>query len=119
AVYPQASLTPPVQPPATVAGEQWTADEALVEILRGRVEALGPVTVLVLADSFSLSRPEIEIALAKLEGRGFAMQGQFTPGTQASLPAEPANNNAGGDSRVPTECGSRRVLARIHRYTLH
>jgi len=48
-----------------------------------------------------------------LEGEGFAMQGHFTPdGTQASSPA------ASGDARVPEWC-SRRLLARIHRYTLN
>jgi ATP-dependent Lhr-like helicase len=85
--------------------------------VRGRLEGLGPVTVAALAESLSLPASQIEIALAKLEGEGFAMQGQFTPnGTQVSAPAETI---AGGDAGVPVEWCSRRLLARIHRYTLN
>jgi ATP-dependent Lhr-like helicase len=59
------------------------------------------------------------MALAKLEGEGFAMQGQFTPnGTQGSAAAGVAAN-ASEDARVPVEWCSRRLLARIHRYTLN
>ncbi|HKO36069.1 MAG TPA: DEAD/DEAH box helicase, partial [Pyrinomonadaceae bacterium] len=117
AVYPDASLTPQIQPPARYANETWTPLEAIVDVLRGRLDGLGPVTVSQLADSFSLPANQIEQALAKLEGEGFAMQGQFTPiGTQASWPAlDPARE----DARVPTEWCSRRLLARIHSYTLN
>jgi len=113
AIHPDASLNPQIVPPANYANEEWISADALVEVVRGRLEGLGPVTVLALAESFSLPANQIEIALAKLEGEGFAMQGQFTPnGTQASSPA------ATGDGRVPEWC-SRRLLARIHRYTLN
>jgi ATP-dependent Lhr-like helicase len=117
AVYPDAPLNPPIQPPASYANETWTSLEAIVEVLRGRLDGLGPVTISQLADSFSLPANQIEQALAKLEGEGFAMQGQFTPiGTQASSPAlDPARE----DARVPTEWCSRRLLARIHSYTLN
>jgi hypothetical protein len=47
------------------------------------------VTVDDLAKSFSLPADRIQIALAKLEGEGFAMQGQFTPG-------ESTGRDAGG-----------------------
>jgi len=118
AIYPQASLTPPVEPPAQFANEQWSFEEALVEVLRGRLEGLGPVTVTQLAASGSLSANQIQVALAKLEGEGFAMQGQFTPdGTPASPPASSVNSSD-ADARVPEWC-SRRLLARIHRYTLN
>jgi ATP-dependent helicase Lhr and Lhr-like helicase len=127
AVYPDASLNPPVQPPASYANDTWTLGDALVEVLRGRLEALGPVTVSQLANSFSLSANQIEQALAQLEGEGFAMQGVFTPGgTQVSAPAqtEQARGDArvpiaGEGARVPTEWCSRRLLARIHSYTLN
>src|SRR5262245_47133259 len=113
AIHPNLSLQPLINPPARYANEQWQFDDALVEIMRGRLEGLGPITVPALAESFSLSSQQIDIALAKLEGEGFAMQGQFTPaGTQASSPA------AREDARVPEWC-SRRLLARIHRYTLN
>jgi len=118
AIHPQASLTPQIDPPANYASEQWAIEEALVEILRGRLDGLGPVTVPTLAESFSLPPNQIEIALASLEGEGFAMQGQFTPDdTRAFSPALP-NVSAGEDASVPEWC-SRRLLARIHRYTLN
>src|SRR6185436_1846680 len=114
ATHPHASLTPQIEPPAPYASESWNFDEALVEILRGRLEGLGPVTVDELAKSFALPADRIQIALAKLEGEGFAMQGQFTP-TQRT------GRDAGGppaEMRALPEWCSRRLLARIHRYTL-
>ena len=119
AIHQQASSTPPIDPPSTYAAEEWTFENALVEIVRGRLEGLGPITAGELAQSFSLPINQIEMALAKLEGEGFAMQGQFTPGgTQAPPPASTADT-ASEDARVPIEWCSRRLLARIHRYTLN
>ncbi|HYW71190.1 MAG TPA: DEAD/DEAH box helicase, partial [Pyrinomonadaceae bacterium] len=114
AIYPNASLNPPIAPPASYASESWTGDAALVEALRGRLEGLGPVTVDELAKSFSLPSDQIQIALAKLEGEGFAMQGQFTP-------ARTTGRDAGAPAGRPVlqEWCSRRLLARIHRYTLN
>jgi ATP-dependent Lhr-like helicase len=119
AFYPQAVLEPAIETPGSYASETWSAGDALVEIMRGRLDGLGPVTVSQLAASFSLAKKEIERALARLEGEGFAMQGQFSPGgTQASPPAD-SQEEARGDARVPIEWCSRRLLARIHSYTLN
>jgi ATP-dependent helicase Lhr and Lhr-like helicase len=119
AVYPDAPLEPQIETPAVYANETWETAEALVEIVRGRLDGLGPVTVAQLAASFSLADKEIERALARLEGEGFAMQGQFTPtGTQASALAHSLDEER-GDARVPIEWCSRRLLARIHNYTLN
>jgi len=115
AIHPQASLTPEIESPEPYASESWNFDEALVEILRGRLEGLGPVTVDELAKSFALPIGRIQIALAKLEGEGFAMQGQFTP-------TPSTGRDAGGppaEMRALPEWCSRRLLARIHRYTLN
>ena len=101
ATHAQASLTPQINPPASYANETWTFEDALVEILRGRLDGLGPVTVAELAASFSLTANQIETALIRLESEGFAMQGSFTPECHE------------------TEWCSRRLLARIHRYTLN
>jgi ATP-dependent Lhr-like helicase len=76
------------------------ADESLVQIVRGRLEGLGPVTVTQLAAPLSLPPSRIGIALAVLESDGFAMRGRFTPGT------------------AEEEWCERRLLARIHRYTV-
>jgi ATP-dependent helicase Lhr and Lhr-like helicase len=123
AIYPAAALDPQIEPPASYANEEWTLGDALVEVLRGRLDALGPVTVAQLAGSFSLPTNRIEQGLAKLEGEGFAMQGQFTPEPRepevrdASAGSEPHSRPAG--TALPTEWCSRRLLARIHSYTLN
>jgi ATP-dependent Lhr-like helicase len=116
AIHEQASLAPPIDPPASYANESWTFEEALVEILRGRLDGLGPVTVDELAAAFSLTAKQIETALTRLESEGFAMRGSFTPETgrdagepQTGMPALPALE----------EWCSRRLLARIHSYTLN
>ncbi len=128
AIHPQASLTPPIDSPASYARETWTCEDALLEVLRGRLDGVGPTTIDELAASLSLPLNKIEQALARLEGEGFAMQGSFTPGTRGSSPTvregvEVAGRDAGEpQARMPalqTEWCSRRLLARIHSYTLN
>src|SRR6185436_4220972 len=70
------------------------------EILRGRLEALGPVTAAGLARDAALPEWRVEAALAALESEGFVLRGSFTA-------------SASGN-----EWCERRLLARIHRYTL-
>jgi len=100
-IYPTASLEPPIVAPESVSRMTWTSEDALVEIIRGRLEGLGPVTVAQLVESSGLSKLEIETALLKLEGEGFVIRGQFTPGG------------------TELEWSARRLLARIHSYTLN
>jgi ATP-dependent Lhr-like helicase len=75
-------------------------DETLIDIVRGRLEGLGPVTVATLAASLAVSESQIGIALAALEAEGFAMRGRYSE----NAPHE--------------EWCERRLLARIHRYTV-
>jgi ATP-dependent Lhr-like helicase len=98
-VFPQAAFEPDVATPPEYQ-KVWAADEALVEIVRGRLEGLGPVTTQSLADSLGVPLSQINIALAALQGEGFAMRGRFTPGI------------------AEDEWCERRLLARIHRYTV-
>jgi ATP-dependent helicase Lhr and Lhr-like helicase len=81
------------------------ADEALVEIVRGRLEGLGPVTASAIGESLAMPGSSIDIALASLEAEGFAMRGRFT-----------ADTVPGSADRE--EWCERRLLARIHRYTV-
>jgi ATP-dependent Lhr-like helicase len=99
--YPNAQLDPPIVAPESVSRMAWTPEDALVEIVRGRLEGLGPVTVAQLIDSSGVDKLEIETALLKLEAEGFVIRGKFTPGT------------------TETEWSARRLLARIHSYTLN
>ena len=100
-IYPKAELQPPIVAPESVARVTWGVEEALVEIIRGRLEGLGPVTVDQLVSSSGLNKLEIETALLRLEAEGFVIRGKFTPGV------------------TETEWSARRLLARIHSYTLN
>ena len=80
------------------------SDDSLAEIVRGRLEGLGPVTAAAIAESLVLPASRIHIALAALEAEGFAMRGRFAPGA----------DGVAGDEQW---C-ERRLLARIHRYTV-
>jgi ATP-dependent Lhr-like helicase len=82
------------------------SDESLVEIVRGRLEGLGPVTASTIADSLALPASRIHIALAALEAEGFAMRGRFGAAS------------ARGSGTAEEEWCERRLLARIHRYTV-
>jgi ATP-dependent Lhr-like helicase len=100
ALFPDARLDPPIAAPAPHAGRDWPAEEALVEIVRSRLEGLGPVTETDLTAPLGLASDVIKPALAALQAEGFALRGRFTPGASAD------------------EWCERRLLARIHRYTL-
>jgi ATP-dependent Lhr-like helicase len=100
ALFPNANLDPPITAPAGYAEKNWSPDEALIEILRGRLEGLGPVTEAALAAPLGMTSADIAAALAALQTEGFALRGRFTPGVDSD------------------EWCERRLLARIHRYTL-
>jgi ATP-dependent Lhr-like helicase len=107
-VHPDA-LTEPAQPapPAT----RLERDGAITELLRGRMEIIGPTTAADLAQSLAVDESDANIALAKLEGEGVVLRGTFTPReSTAQLSRFPA---------APPEWCDRRLLARIHRYTLN
>jgi ATP-dependent Lhr-like helicase len=102
ALFPGAQPEPPIAPAGPAAGQAWTPEDALVELLRGRLECLGPVIETALADSLQLPLNDIRIALRMLESQGFAMQGRFSPDLETD----------------DLEWCERGLLARIHRYTL-
>jgi ATP-dependent Lhr-like helicase len=91
--------------PAKFAAESWHRDDALTEILRGRLEALPIVTAEQLGAALGLEASDVAIGLAALEGEGFVLRGRFS-----------ASSGADG---APVEWCERRLLARIHRYTLN
>ncbi|HEX4899448.1 MAG TPA: hypothetical protein VFV61_02890, partial [Pyrinomonadaceae bacterium] len=100
-IYPQASLMPAIKAPESLADANWSFESALVEVVRGRLEGLGPTTVPELASSLALLTNDVEGALLRLEAEGFVIRGKFTPGLDQ------------------TEWCARRLLARIHSYTLN
>src|SRR4029434_6840365 len=79
ALLPGAKLDPRIAPPVNRAGQIWTPETALVEILRGRLEALGPVSAEALAAPLGIESGRVRAALAAVEAEGFALRGRFTP----------------------------------------
>ncbi|MFC7302090.1 DEAD/DEAH box helicase [Cognatiluteimonas weifangensis] len=99
ALYPQARSTPAIAAPAEFAQQSWSREAALVELLRARLGGLGPVAAGALAETLALPQLDVDLALAQLEGEGYAMRGRFS----------------GGGAE---EWCERSLLARIHRATL-
>ena len=95
--------------PAAYAGRAWTPEEALVEILRGRLEGLGPVTAGRARGRARARGERHRAALAALEAEGFAMRGRFTPGPT------PRNGASGGCSRASTATPSSACAPRSSR----
>ncbi len=83
AIWPGARLDPAIAAPAAYAERAWSAEEALVEVLRGRLEGQGPMIQAALAAPLGLAPPDIAAALTALEVEGFALRGRFTPGAEA------------------------------------
>jgi ATP-dependent helicase Lhr and Lhr-like helicase len=98
ALWPHGRLEPAIVMPAVAPDP--SPEEALREILRGRLEGQGPITQDALGQPLGLGPAQVAGALAALESEGFAMRGRFTPGA------------------AQEEWCERRLLARIHGYTI-
>ncbi|MDZ4277918.1 MAG: hypothetical protein U1B78_02140 [Dehalococcoidia bacterium] len=98
-LFPGAHIVPEVRLPSGLDG---AADEntAPIALLRGHVESLGPVTAGELAQRTALRPTTVVSGLAQLEGDGTVLRGRFRRGLDEE------------------EFCDRRLLARIHRYTL-
>src|SRR2546430_430743 len=99
-IYPGADVDPQLSAPGSVQKQNWERSNAIREMLRGRMEVSGPMTVAQLQTILSLSPSEIETGLLGLESEGFVLRGKFQPGT------------------TEQEWCDRRLLARIHRLTI-
>ena len=100
ALLPDAARAPAIEVPAEYR-KAWGYEGALTEILRDRLQGLGPVTAAALAAPLGLAAVEAEAALMRLEVEGSVMRGRFTA------------------DATETEWCERRLLARIHRYTVN
>ncbi|HUP21258.1 MAG TPA: DEAD/DEAH box helicase [Gemmatimonadota bacterium] len=100
AAYGSVRLDPAIAAPEADAAREWDAAEALAAILAGRLEGLGPVTAARVAGELGLDSRRVDAALVELESTGAVLRGRFTPGVEE------------------LEWCHRRLLARIHRYTI-
>ncbi|HKT78902.1 MAG TPA: DEAD/DEAH box helicase [Vicinamibacterales bacterium] len=103
AVHGTVRLAPSIEAPATRIGRSWTRESALIELLRGRLSFVGPATTRQIAQTIAVVEADVEAALLALESEGAILRGLF-------LPKPP-------DSSL--QWCDRRLLARIHRYTLN
>jgi len=101
AVYPDSGVEPVLRAPESELQKAWERPDAVREVVRGRMEIIGPVTAEELSRYFTLPQKEIEAALLALEAEGFILRGKFHPGTPE------------------LEWCDRRLLARIHRLTIN
>src|SRR5438046_2203656 len=99
-IYSRGRFEPELSAPESIQRQIWERADAIRELIRGRMEASGPVTVVDLAGILSLRRSEIDAALLALEAEGFVLRGKFRP-----------------DAAEQEWC-DRRLLARIHRLTV-
>jgi len=102
AVYPSTGLPRGGDAPPEASPEP---EEAVAELLRGRVEASGPFTIAEMADRLALSTCLTLQGMVRLETQGIVLRGRFRP--EASGP----------DASIEEFC-DRRILARIHRSTI-
>ena len=100
ALWPEARQAPAIAHLLDQREPPCSREAALVEILRGRLEGLGPVSPITLAAPLGLDAEAIAPALLALEAEGFAMRGRFSAGVNSD------------------EWCERRLLARVHRYTV-
>ena len=128
AVRPDVLLDPPITAPPSRSARTWSRVDALAELLRGRMSVVGPTTSRELAASLDVDVADIDEALLALESDGAVLRGVFTnrgpdqaraTTTESHLTA--TDRTAGRTlSRPPDlEWCDRRLLARIHRYTLN
>jgi len=100
AVFPDVASEPSLVVPERERAKTWTREDGIRELVRGRLEVVGPTTSAGVGRSLGLTTGDVDIALAALEHEGFALRGHFTPGVS------------------DLEWCERRLLARVHRYTL-
>jgi len=128
AVYGAVDETPRLTPPVEFMRE-WSPEDAVTEFVRGQLQGLGPVTAASLGQRLGLSTARIDQALLALENEGFALRGRFTSESDADNADDPSSLTRKAERGASREAKStpvesniewceRRLLARIHRYTL-
>jgi ATP-dependent Lhr-like helicase len=94
------AVEPAIEAPVRLRAKAWDPQEALAALLVGRLEGSGPVTIPALAFELGVEPRRVEAALIEIETTGQILRGRFTPG------------------ETEIEWCHRRLLSRIHRYTI-
>ncbi len=123
-LYPGLIPQPELKLPPELDQQTWEPETALAEILRARLGALGPVEAGQIAAQMNLPENQIELALLRLEAEGLILRGQFTnfPLPDLESPSPSGRGLGEGLGEWPgkrAEWCERRLLARIHHYTIN
>jgi ATP-dependent helicase Lhr and Lhr-like helicase len=106
AALPDAVFDPQPNLPAALLADAPDAEQAVQILVRRRLDVLGPVTAAALAEQSGIAVKRIYQALLKLESEGFAFRGRFS------------SRSVGRTDDSSVEWCERRLLQRIHRYTM-
>jgi ATP-dependent Lhr-like helicase len=90
----------PIAPEIAAVGASIEREAAVVAVVRGRLEMIGPETEAGLGADLELDPSDVSAACLRLESEGLVLRGRFTPGV------------------AEMEWCDRRLLHRIHRLTL-
>ena len=93
----------------------YSASEAWIALVRGRLEMSGPTTAAVIANALRLGVACVNSACEALEGEGFVLRGRFHKNNK---PAGNQTQELDTSADEEVEWCERRLLARIHRLTL-
>jgi ATP-dependent Lhr-like helicase len=99
-LWPHDVIEPQINVPEAALTRVEDRDEARARLIRGWTEAAGPVTANGLGMKLGLPAEDVDRGLRQVESLGFVLRGRFSPGVEED------------------EFCDRRLLSRIHRYTL-
>lgn len=92
--------------PASLRDQSLSEEEAIQTLVRRRLDVSGPITAQALSEQSGIAIKKIELALMKLEREGFVFRGRFS------------QSSVGLTDDASLQWCERRLLQRIHRYTL-
>jgi len=107
-IFPQ--LANDINLPSEVNFVDWPAGDALIEVIRARLESVGPTSASRLAADLSIDQSKVQAALLSLEGEGFVFQGNFS--------FNAAKQRLESTDSQELEWCERRLLQRIHKYSI-
>jgi ATP-dependent Lhr-like helicase len=99
-LWPEGMVEPELRVPEAALTRVEDRDDARGRMIRGWTEAAGPVTASGLGAKLGLRAEDVDRGLRQVESLGFVLRGRFSPGL------------------AEDEYCDRRLLSRIHRYTL-
>ncbi len=105
AIFPEVEVRPPL--PVLEGDRPMEREAAVLQVVRGYMEMVGPTTVGEIARRLLLDESDVSFALHQLESTGNILRGQFRPRSPTW---------EGEDA--PLEWCDRRLLQRIHRLTV-